>query len=160
MLQQRIYQLEQKTCRTLGDTYTESVLSRNDFPKFSQLSALNKFVSANHTLRKQLFLQIVAVARSGDNFISNGMREVVHMMRSHEMQHLNMIDEFILLKYPKFLKLSRLRDLKARFRSAISFITTYPPEEVLYLKLLYTKDGTAVLNRKHFHDTVIYYLLS
>lgn len=87
-------------CGTLGDNYTESVLLRNFYPGFAQLSSMNKFVSANHQLRKELFLQIVALAKSCDSFISNGMKKIVHLMRSHEMQHLNIIDEFIMLKYP------------------------------------------------------------
>lgn len=70
------------------------------------------------------------------------------MMQGAEISHIILIDRMILSKYREFMYLNSMKGLQQVIRDAITFLTSLPPENVMFAKILYGKDETAILNRK------------
>jgi hypothetical protein len=75
---------------------------------------------------------------------------VVLLLQGAEMNHSILIDTYVFNKYPELLRIRLLRDNMATYNAAMEFLFTIPAGERMYVKLLYPKDQTAVLNRNNF----------
>lgn len=138
---------------TVGDVYTPENVRDTTFPPLSQMQTLHQTINANHELRRTLFLELVTLAKSsGTSPIALAFSEVHHLIRGHEMQHLVLIDRYIMCEYPEFLRTAVLRDLQNRFAAAQAYLKDVPPEDRMYVKILRNKDETALLNRQIFKD--------
>lgn len=140
---------------TLGDTWTVDNITAANFPLIEQVMNLSRIISSCHTLRRTLYIEILSLARQRTNIISNAFAEINHLIRSHELQHLILIDKYILEEHPEFLKTVVLRGLTQRFSRAISLLQQFPEDQQLYVKILQDKDRCSQLNRKAFEEAAI-----
>lgn len=140
---------------TVGDTYTPEHVISSQYSPLDQVSALQNFCSANHLLRRFLFLQILSIATGGSSFIQSAFAEIHHLLRGYEMQHLIPIDRYIFNEHPEFLGTVMCRGLRQVFSSALSMLNTLPKEHRLFARILYTKDECALINRNLFTVTSI-----
>jgi hypothetical protein len=53
-------------------------------------------------------------------------------------------------KYPELLRIRVLRDNSNSVNAAMTYLTTIPEEDVMYVKILRPRDETAVRNRNNF----------
>lgn len=97
---------------TLGDTWTVENVTPATFPLMAQVMNLSKIISACHPVRRALYIEILSIANQKNNVISNAFAEVNHLIRSHEIQHLILIDKYILEEHPEFLSTVVLRGLR------------------------------------------------
>lgn len=140
---------------TLGDTYAEANLSPTHYPLLSNYQSLAKGISANYLLRKELFLSICSLMHDPTSYISRGLKEVFNLYRGHEMNHLVLIDRFILLENPEFLRVPFARGILPRFLRAVKVLSTLNNSDVLYARFLLSKDDANSLNRNHFETEII-----
>nr|QBP37025.1 putative coat protein [Lampyris noctiluca rhabdo-like virus 1] len=135
---------------TTGDSWTPDNTSLDMYPELTQLKTLYTFLSSEHTLRKALYIEVTSIGHQKINFISAAFAEIHHLMRGHEMQHLILIDKYIMEEHPEFLHTVLLRGLKNRFASAIALLRSVPDNEKLYFKLYHDKDASSLLGRRIF----------
>lgn len=135
----------------LPDSQSTKYLTTNTYPKLSALNHLESFISGNHTVKKELFMLIGAIAKGTQKtFISSGFADIMTFLAGHNLGPITMIDKYIFQQHPEFLKLSILRGFKKTFGNAILYLQSLRPEEASFVKLLRDKDDTAVLNRRNF----------
>jgi hypothetical protein len=77
-------------------------------------------------------------------------RDVVLLLQGAEMNHIILIDTYIFNKYPELLRIRLLRDNMLTYNAAMEFLFRVPAGERMYVKFLYPKDKTAILNRNNF----------
>lgn len=63
----------------VGDTYTPDHLLPSQYPPLDQVVAMQGFCSANHSLRKFIFLQILSIATGTQSFIQVAFAEIHHV---------------------------------------------------------------------------------
>lgn len=134
---------------SLGMTEDNHCWSESQWPIQEALSCFQSFMSANHGLRHRLFMVCVAVSRNSSR-IANLFRDVLNLLRGSEMNHYILIDCYIFGKYPELLMIRQLRDDMTLYNNATAFLHSLHPGEMMYVRILKTKDETAVLNRNNF----------
>ncbi|CAG9822294.1 unnamed protein product [Phaedon cochleariae] len=111
--------------------------------------------SAYHELKKRFYFEIVAIGQQPTTDCALVFAEIHHLLRGHEINHLTMIDTFILEQYPELLETPLLRGLKERYAAAIKELKKYKKEDMMYVKILATKDDCAMLNGRVFSQATI-----
>lgn len=137
---------------TFGDTESISLLSESTYAPLSILSSYQTRISSSFDVRRQLFLTILAAANDPNHgFIQKGYNEVINFMRGAEMNHIILIDQFILQKYKELRYLHCMNGLEDTMTGAIQYLASLPPDEMMYARILYSKDETVMLNRNRFN---------
>lgn len=134
---------------TLGILLDYTCWSPDQYPSQECLAALNSFFSANFDLRKHIF-QVCLAASSNNQRAANLFKDVVGLMQGAEMNHILTIDYYIFNKYPELLRIRLIRDGLGSFNQATEFIRSKTEDETLYVKILYSKQDTSILNRNNF----------
>jgi hypothetical protein len=67
-----------------------------------------------------------------------------------EVDHILMIDRYVVGKYPELLRIRALRDNMESMNNAWNYLSSLDPGERYFAKILYNKDQTAALNRNNF----------
>jgi hypothetical protein len=110
---------------------------------------MNYFFTACFTFRRQVFLACVSAA-SKVSKIGKMFRDAVLLLQGAEMNHIILIDTYIFNKYPELLTLRQLRCDLMPYNAAMEFLFKIPSSERMYVKLLYPRDQTGILNRNNF----------
>jgi hypothetical protein len=77
-------------------------------------------------------------------------REVVNFLSGVEMGHIIMIDRYLFKRYRELLRWGLQADYTEQMVMAWSYLAEKPEEERYFVKILYSKEETAVLNRTNF----------
>uniref|UniRef100_A0AAT9JN77 Nucleocapsid protein n=1 Tax=Cryptotermes secundus lispivirus 1 TaxID=3133545 RepID=A0AAT9JN77_9MONO len=134
----------------LGIQEDEFIWVLRTSPPQRVLASLSTFLSANQPLRTRLFHVCLRAAASKINLTTQIFSTVLRLLRGVEMNHLLLIDYYVITKYPEILRIRVVRDNMARFNLAIGFLSTIPEAERMYVKILRPRVDTAVLNRNNF----------
>jgi hypothetical protein len=81
---------------------------------------------------------------------ANTFKDVVNLMQGSEMNHIRLIDYYIFNKYPELLRIRLLKDDMDSFNKATEYLRTKTEDECLYVKILFPKQETSILNRNNF----------
>jgi hypothetical protein len=114
------------------------------------LASLSTFLSANQPLRTRHFHVCLRAAASKVNLTTQIFSTVLRLLSGVEMNHLLLIDYFVLTKYPEILRIRVVRDNMARFNLALAYLSSVPDTDRRHVKILKSCTDTAVLNRNNF----------
>jgi hypothetical protein len=81
---------------------------------------------------------------------ANIFKDAVNLMQGAEMNHLLMIDYYIFNKYPELLRIRLITDDMGAYNQATEYLRTKNEDECLFVKILYSKQETSILNRNNF----------
>ncbi|CAG9814630.1 unnamed protein product [Phaedon cochleariae] len=111
---------------TLGDDYTPQNTSDGTLPELFQLQRLQGMASAYHEMKKRFYFEIVAIGQQPTTDCALVFAET-----------------------------PLLRGLKERYAAAIKELKKYKKEDMMYVKILATKDDCAMLNGRVFSQATI-----
>ena len=117
-------------CGSAGVSTLFSKITMMCHPKMRAMQQANSFLSANHEIRKHLFLEYSSIANGDTTQVGACLKDVFSLMRFHEIQHLVMIDRFIIARYPELMKLKCLQGLETRYSVAMTALARYPSDEM------------------------------
>jgi hypothetical protein len=119
-------------------------------PAQAVLATLSTFMSANQPLRIQLFDVCLRASLSQKSITTQILGTVVHLLRGVEMNHILLIDCYLFTKCPEILRIRSVRDNMVKYNQALSYLSSIPEDERLYVKIMKPRADTAVLNRNNF----------
>jgi hypothetical protein len=119
-------------------------------PSQRVLATLSAFLSANQPLRGRLIHVCLRAAASKLRITSQIFTTVTRLLRGAEMSHILLIDYYLFTKYPEILRVRAIRGDMANFSQAITYLSSIPEDERLYVKLTRPRVETNVLNRNNF----------
>lgn len=114
------------------------------------LATLSTFLSAIQPLRARIFQVCMRAATSQVSISTQILSTVVRLSRGAEMSHIQLINDFLLTKYPEILRIWHLRGDLKKFKHAMEYLSTIPEDERMYVKILRPRSDTAVLDRNNF----------
>lgn len=133
----------------LGIATPQNTWTSSTAPSQRNMVAGYHFLSANFQLRREIF-QVCAACARGTTVYNALFREVDNFLSGVEMGHIMMIDRYLFKRYRELLRWRLLADCTEQMILAWTYLAEKPQEERYYVKLLYPKEETAVLNRTNF----------
>lgn len=77
-------------------TYTPQNINEGMYPAMNTIIDLFLGASSYKIVRREVYKDIVRLAIVKESYIAAAMAEIHHLMRGHEMNHLTLIDKYIL----------------------------------------------------------------
>jgi hypothetical protein len=111
------------------------VWTSGQYPPQMALAAINAFMSASFDLRRRIFCCCLAACRNPDRSAAI-FHTVVQLLQGLEMNNLLMISNYIFNKYPELLRIRALRDNLNAVNTAMTYLTTIPEDNIMYVKIL------------------------
>jgi hypothetical protein len=118
-------------------------------PAKAVLATLSTFMSANQPLRVRLFDVCLRASLSQKSVTTQILSTVVRLLRGVEMNQILVIDYYFFNKYPEILRIRSVRDNMVKYIQALSYLSSIPEDERLYVKIMKPRVDTAVLNRNN-----------
>jgi hypothetical protein len=134
----------------LGISEDEFIWVLRSTPPKRVLASLSTFLSANQPLRTRIFHVSLRAAATKISITTQIFTTVPRLIKGVQMNHLPVIDYFVLTKYPEILRIRIVRDNMARFNLALAYLASLPESDRMYVKILKSRIDTAVLNRNNF----------
>lgn len=139
----------------IGAKDVPDYLQSGMFPPMENINRCQGVFSSSRALFSSFFQEIHSIALGSEGFIQAGMREVVVMMRGHGLQHLFIIQKYLINMHPEFLNINGLQDLPTKYQRAMETLDRLDPDRDYFVKILHDKDECSALNRNNFHTASI-----
>lgn len=133
----------------LGYFHAIDILTVPTRPLLTALVASYSFLSSARPLRAGIFRILISGSQQPDR-VANVFKDVVLLLRGTEMAHILLIDRYLYRKYPELRAMRCLSNESIPMEKAWRYLASLNEDEIMYCKLLQSKEETMVLNRNNF----------